>query len=82
MNGLTALALVVIGSFAGFVLWGKTGTGKRVLRETLGEPAVLPKKPATRRPSNATTKRKPSGTKPTAKKKATGTSAPRRKSGD
>ncbi len=70
MNGLTALALVVIGSFAAFVLWGKTGTGKRVLRETLGEPAITPKKSVTRRrPSNATTKRKRSGTKTAAKKK-------------
>lgn len=80
MNGLTALALVVIGSFGGFILWGKTGTGKQVLRETLGEPAAPPKKPTTRRrPSAAGAKRKPSGTKSPAKK-SSGTT--RRKAGD
>jgi len=73
MNGITALALVVICGFAGFILWGKTGTGKRVLRETLGEPAAPPKKPTPRRRSStASTKRKPIGAKTTGRKKSPG----------
>lgn len=80
MSGGIALSLLVIAGFAGFVLWGKTGTGKRVLRETLGEPAAPPpRKPAPRRrASNAATKRKPSGTKTGAKKKPANASRPRR----
>jgi uncharacterized iron-regulated membrane protein len=80
MSGGVAIALLTIAGFAGFILWGKTGAGKQVLRETLGDPAALPpRKPASRRrASNATTKRKPSGTKTTAKKKPANQSRSRR----